>query len=333
MPHASSLPNDLKSPITGIGSLPFTLSEEAIRFVIDLSPEIPYWPQLPRRRQGEGMIQQFVAQARPFLAARERQVGYAITERNGFLEALAASEGALDVEHASGFFAFCEALRRERFPHARVLKGQLTGPWTLASTLYTGQHPALQDEPLRAALVNHLSLVAAWQVGELSRFRRPILMQVDEPAFMSVRDAESIALARSMLAPVLTAIRAAGAIPMIHCCARPSRELFHALATPLSLDASTYGTECSLISHDESLPGLALGLAAVHASPATESSSMVNAFREHFGANADSLAAQSLVTPVCGLALASASEARRSFELAAQCANEISAGRQLGTWR
>ena len=44
--------------VTGIGSLPFTDPEAGVRFVAEHSPEIPFWPQLPRRSEDEGMIAQ-----------------------------------------------------------------------------------------------------------------------------------------------------------------------------------------------------------------------------------------------------------------------------------
>lgn len=332
MQPVHSLPETLECPVTGVGSLPFKLAEEAIRCVIETTPEIPYWPQLPCRTQAEGMIQQFLGPARPFLAARERQAGYAITSRDEFLYALAGSS-ALDEHHASGFFALVAALKSGRFPRARALKGQVTGPWTLATTLFSGSSIATADEALFESIVRHVAHNARWQVEQLAAFGMPVILQVDEPGFLSVRDPDVIMRARGALVRVLDAIRSAGGIPLVHCCARPLRAQFEGLATTLALDAGSFGTECAVLAHEESLPGFALGLAPVHAKDDTNAGGIVASFRAAFGPLADATASRSLITPACGLALATPAETRRSFALAAEVARELSAGRQLGSWR
>lgn len=42
--------------VTGIGSLPHRDAEEAVRFVAEQSPAIPFWPQLPQRSDDEMML-------------------------------------------------------------------------------------------------------------------------------------------------------------------------------------------------------------------------------------------------------------------------------------
>ena len=44
--------------VTGVGSLPFVDADEAVEFVAEFSPELPFWPQLPMRAAGEGVIAQ-----------------------------------------------------------------------------------------------------------------------------------------------------------------------------------------------------------------------------------------------------------------------------------
>lgn len=56
MRHAISLqPN---GAVTGIGSLPLKNPEAAVNFVAKMCPEIPFWPQLPRRSKREPMVEQ-----------------------------------------------------------------------------------------------------------------------------------------------------------------------------------------------------------------------------------------------------------------------------------
>lgn len=50
---------ELSGLATGIGSLPHTDAEEAVDLVLKYCPQVPFWPQLPRRDAREGMIAQF----------------------------------------------------------------------------------------------------------------------------------------------------------------------------------------------------------------------------------------------------------------------------------
>ena len=40
--------------VTGVGSLPFIDADEAVEFVAQYSPELPFWPQLPSAPPGRG---------------------------------------------------------------------------------------------------------------------------------------------------------------------------------------------------------------------------------------------------------------------------------------
>ena len=60
-------PNALAS---GIGSLPHTDPNEACRLIWDLLPDIPFWPQLPKRSSIENMYYQY-AENMPGLVVKE----------------------------------------------------------------------------------------------------------------------------------------------------------------------------------------------------------------------------------------------------------------------
>ena len=47
--------------LIGVGSLPHTDQDKAVRLVLSGFPDIPYWPQLPRRTNLENMYIQFAA--------------------------------------------------------------------------------------------------------------------------------------------------------------------------------------------------------------------------------------------------------------------------------
>ena len=331
----SLVPSPLESlacPVTGVGSLPFTLAEEAIQFVAECTPEIPHWPQLPRRHAAEGMIQQFLGDARAELDVRARQAGYFVKSRTGFLAGLAEATGALDAERAAGFFAFDKALIAGRFPRARVLKGQVTGAWTLATTLHVGDGLATSDADVLAALVQLVQRNVRWQIDALRRFELPVLMQIDEPGLGTAATAEQIRVAQAGLAETIACVRAAGAIPLVHACARPRAELFAQVDAPLALDAHEFADECVALARSRTSPCFALGLAPPKTPLAFDPAAHAALWRARAGADAEPIAAQSLITPSCGLALATPHEAARSMKLCAALAAEFAAGRRLAHW-
>jgi hypothetical protein len=64
-----------------IGSLPFAEHEQALELVLNYTPEIPLWTQLPVHKK-EGMVPQFMA-GMPGLCAKEGG-GYIDTARVDF---------------------------------------------------------------------------------------------------------------------------------------------------------------------------------------------------------------------------------------------------------
>ena len=55
---------------TGIGSLPFGGIDESVRAVLEFCPQLPHWPQLPKRSANERMNEQ-VLEGFPGLAVRD----------------------------------------------------------------------------------------------------------------------------------------------------------------------------------------------------------------------------------------------------------------------
>ena len=122
---------------TGIGSLPFEDPREAMSFVADLSPEIPFWPQLPAGDMVGAVCGHASSAFSPLLLARPGAAGYELSEeRLAQLRFAAASPpGPLTETQAPGLYAFHRAARRGAFTRARAVKGQVTGPLTLACLL------------------------------------------------------------------------------------------------------------------------------------------------------------------------------------------------------
>ncbi|MCL5995576.1 MAG: hypothetical protein M1546_05905, partial [Chloroflexi bacterium] len=230
--------------VTGIGSLPMTDPHEAVEFVAQVCPEVPFWPQLPQRDERERMIEQAFAPFSSMLAPRRgKGYGYVIKREwlTEFLRALESGPAQLDETHAAGFFAFERMLQAGRLRAARALKGQIVGPVTLALQLFLDE---ADDVPLVfksgdslgdiviPAINWYVTRLALWQIERLQLFGRPVILMLDEPclSFLPARildvststemTARSSALTKA-LRESLTMIRVAGAIAGLHCCSRP----------------------------------------------------------------------------------------------------------------
>jgi hypothetical protein len=244
---------------TLIGSFPNRDHDGAIRLVLEYTPEIPPWVQLPVYPQ-ERMVPQF-APGLPGLRSRgdrlfvDRSAAEFDTELLQFYdEYLAVSEGraaleasrfVLQPDVAQGLFTLIEALEQRAEP-PRAVKGQITGPFTFATGLADQDKRALfYDEQLRDVVVKLLAMKAAWQVRRLSGLGCPVILFVDEPALAGVGSSEFISVSRDdiarCLSEVIDAVHAEGGLAGVHVCANTDWSLV--LESPVdivSFDAYSY---------------------------------------------------------------------------------------------
>ncbi|GAA3546496.1 hypothetical protein AFL01nite_28150 [Aeromicrobium flavum] len=209
-----------------------------------------------------------------------------------------------------------------------VVKQQVTGPLTLAATVerprgdkVTADHGARRElaDALAEALVDH--------VAELRRrFAGELVIQVDEPAITAVL-AGSIPtasgfgrhrsidapVADALLRPVVDAIRAAGARPVVHTCAPdvPVSLLAGAGFEAIAFDVSLAQPSDVWAEVFESGTDLWFGGADA---PAVED------FMGRLGFAVESFAGRGAVTPACGLAGRTPPETRRALESAVSAA-------------
>lgn len=212
--------------------MPHPDAASAVAFVLHHLPEFPFWPQLPRRTPLEGMTLQYTRgfpSLVPAAAGRDPQVDTGpegADSLTAFYEAALRGDPepfALPPERAEGFFAFEEALGRARPAGLQYVKGHVTGPVTLASSLKDrAGRELLYDDTYREALAAFLALSIRWQVRRLARWGAPVVLFLDEPAMEVFGSAYSSALTpdlvRSLWDPCLAAVREEGALSGIHCC-------------------------------------------------------------------------------------------------------------------
>lgn len=319
---------------TGVGSLPHRDADEAVRLVLSEFPEIPFWPQLPRRSPLESMYVQYAAGLpgaelsgdRIFVAGGDRM----IAEAEAFYERFLGEDPlsfAIPAERAAGLHRLLE-LGGGPFP---AVKGQVTGPVSFGLMVTDREKRPLFYDPVgRDVLVKHLTRVAQWQAAQLSRLSRKVILVIDEPYLASVGSAV-LSLSRDEVIAALDEIvdGLPGVLCGVHCCANTDWGLV--LSTRLgclSFDAYEYAS--SLLLYPEALSaflsrGGTLAFGIVPTDPdriAAETAESLAARMEGIlrdfegrGISRDAVVRSSLVTPACGLGTLSPAEAAAAARL------------------
>ena len=331
--------------VTGIGSLPMTDPDEAVAFVAEHSPRAPFWPQLPQRAATETMIEQVLSPFKDVLRRRDGLPGYDVTPglEDVFARRLDEARAELDESCAAGWYAFERALAAGAFPRAQVLKGQIAGPITLATQVYVegrplvdarGPHTASCLEMARA-LAWYTTRLALWQIERLQRWRRPVILMLDEPclSLAAMRPSPIAHHVGPVLKESLTMIRAAGAIAGVHCCARmPTAMVHQAHPDLISFDAHQGLEEFMADPHMQAFMRSG-GLVAFGLIPTAPDLSQLHALtmlsrwlESALGlGDIAGLAERSFFTATCGLGLLSVRAARQSFQLAGQLSSSVNA--------
>lgn len=321
---------------TAVGSLPHTDPAAACDLVLRWLPEIPAWPQLPRRDVRERLPAQFCGGFPGVVMEDGRVYVDRRQDLDARLERLYASylsrdldAAALDGDFASGLKHFL-SLR----PQSVVaVKGQVLGPVSWGLTVTDQERRALlYDEVLADAAARYLHLQAAWQERALRRLAPQTIIFVDEPylaAFGSAYLAVEREDVQKLLGEVLAGIEG---LKGVHCCGNTDWSLL--LETPVDIinfDAYDHAEALSL--YPQALRAflhrggiIAWGIVPT-ASDAQVMAESVDSLTERLwaalrlvaskGVPLDDLLAASLLTPACGLGTLSEATAGRALELLA----------------
>jgi hypothetical protein len=198
---------------TGIGSVPFMDIPGECRHILETFPEMPYWPQFVRRSHLEDMTIQF-SRGLPLLELEEKTLVLSRRDMEGalisFYERFLADDVesfAIAPEQAPGLYELTRLISKEHQGTGLYIKGQTVGPVTLAAAVrdregrYLFSYPDLVD-----AYTKGLAIRALWQVKHLSKTgRRPVIF-LDEPyltgfgsAFAPVQHDDVVALIREVI--------------------------------------------------------------------------------------------------------------------------------------
>ncbi|MCE5336208.1 MAG: hypothetical protein LLG06_16625, partial [Desulfobacteraceae bacterium] len=222
---------------TLIGSMPQKDRDLAIRLIVETTPEILVWPQLPAF-PAEQMMEQYV-EGLPGLAMvdgrRVVQSNAPEFEQQAYLfyeEYLAIDAGTLAIEDSrfglgeetgATFRRFLQVVESggKRF---RALKGQVVGPFTLLAGLKDQDGRALLfDERFQDIVPKLLALKARWQIEAMKKAGVPIIIFLDEPALSGFGSSAFITisaeLVRQLLTEVVETIHSSGGLAGVHVCA------------------------------------------------------------------------------------------------------------------
>jgi methionine synthase II (cobalamin-independent) len=324
---------------SGVGSHPGEdqhAFDEAVRVVLGELPDLPYLPEVPGRGTPAGMVGRTLA-VLDGMGVDLQPAGWRVTDASGIDHRRAISLLAQDLD----------TFEEQTQGIATTVKHQLTGPWTLAASVERPRGDrVVADRGLRRDLAQSL---ASGLDAHLSDVRRrvggaPLLVQVDEPALPAVlagavptasgfhrHRSVDVAEAAETLGWVLEAVRAAGAEPVVHCCADgfpfEVLERVGPVGVSVDLDRLTPGEHDGLATALEADRRVLLGVV-----PSTRPTSVPThrGVAERAARVLDMLGLEPterlVLTPSCGLAGADPAWVTQALGLCATAARELDAG-------
>jgi methionine synthase II (cobalamin-independent) len=308
---------------TGVGSYPGEDPAEALRVVLGELPELPHLPELPARGPGADLTGR-TAGLLIDMPVRVEPSGWRFADRPGRDTLRARDHLARDLD----------VLEEVAGGHDGPFKIQVCGPWTLASTIELRHGDrALKDPGAVRDLTASLAEGVAAHVADVRR-RLPaaeIVLQLDEPGLPAalagtVPTASGFSRLRAVEESVAedalrTVIDAAGAHPVVHCCARdvPYGLLRGAGAKAISVDLRLVPKRDDDAVGETIDAGIGLLLGAVPGTDAALPSLQATAepvrdLWRRLGFPPARLARQVVITPACGMAGASPRYVRQALK-------------------
>jgi len=237
---------------TGIGSFPHLDEREAFRLILGSFPEIPFWPQLPKRSFLEGMVVQY-SEGFPSLRWDEKEQRVWVDTSDGFDEEIERFYQHVETgdlkpfeitrEFARGLLILEDIARVDRRKEIKYVKGQISGPITYGLSLTDPEGKSIFYDPtLREVLVNHLSMKARWMERRFNDLFPgvPTIIFFDEPSLSSFGSAFSGLNREDVFQSLNDCFEAVRGLKGVHCCGNTDWSML--LSTNLSiLSFDAYG--------------------------------------------------------------------------------------------
>jgi methionine synthase II (cobalamin-independent) len=303
-------------------------------------PDIPAWPQLPKRSPKESMYIQF-SEGFPGIAIDEDKIH--IEPSSNFQAELGQiyldceednlDKYAVSAKYAAGLHTFLSQTCR-----LNIVKGQIIGPITWGLTVTDQDDRAiLYDETLAEFMAKFLRLKASWQENALRQTSSHTIIFVDEP-YLSSLGSGFVAIPEekitSLLEEVFCGIKG---LKGVHCCGNTDWPLLlNTTIDILSFDAYNYATSLSLYPNEVKsflnhggtiawgiIPNNEEALAKESLSSLYDRLGEAMAPFTRNGLRFGQIVAQGLVTPSCGLANLSPEATNQALELLAKLSENL----------
>ena len=321
---------------TAIGSMPQTDPKEACSVVAKYLPDLPAWPQLPKRSHLENMYAQFsegfpglVLEGDKIYVERSADFDSQLEQLYNAASADNPDDYGISTGYAAGLHAFLTLKER----HPGMVKGQVTGPisWGLCVT-DRERRGILYDDLLAEALAKFLRLKAIWQERFLSQVSPNTVIFVDEPYLTSLGTA-FVAIPNEQVTTLLEEVFSGiEGLKGVHCCGSTDWSLLLKSSTDiLSFDTYNYADSLSCYPAEvkaflERGGSIAWGIVPneEEALAGESIASLYDRLGEAMapftreGIPFKQLVAQGLLTPSCTLASLSAEAGVRALELLAE---------------
>ncbi len=332
---------------TGIGSFPHRDEREAFRLIFENFPEIPFWPQLPKRSFLEGMVVQY-SEGFPSLKWSQKEQKVWLDTSQGFdkhiekfyqkLEADELDAFRMTEDFAGGLRILKNLSSEDHRKEIKYIKGQIVGPITFGLALADQeQKPIFYDPTLRDVLVKHLSLKARWMERRFNDLfpGTPTIIFFDEPSLSSFGSAFSGLNREDVIQSLNECFKAVKGLKGVHCCGNTDWSIL--LSTNLSiLSFDAYGYLETLSLYPRELRAflerggiLAWGIVPTSEAILKEDAqSLVKLFREGVETLSkkgidQTLLQRAILTPSCGTASLSIPLAERVCQLTAEVSKRL----------
>jgi hypothetical protein len=239
---------------TGVGSTPHTDPAEAVDFALATFPDVPFWPQLPRRAFRENMYAQY-SEHMPGVLIDDVEERIQVQLDDAWLEKAEPFYASFLEEDADCFalspeYAAClhELLQRGPLEDAWAVKGQVTGPVSFGLQV-TDQNlrPSFYDDMMRDVIVKNTLRHAQWQEAQLKTVCPRTIVFIDEP-FLSLFGSAFAALSRQDVVAALEEVYTGlEGWTGTHCCANTDWSLLLETSVDvISFDAYEYAQNLAL---------------------------------------------------------------------------------------
>lgn len=232
-----------------VGSVPHTDVRTALDLILRSTPDIPAWPQMPRRSFLENMYVQFSEGLPGVVIEMDAERIYVRNEVSPealgeFMEALESGDNeafAISEPYAAGLRPAAEGLKGSS---ASYVKGQITGPVSFGlSVAKEDKRAVLYDDTLRDVLTQLLVAKARYQAdlfAEWSPSALPLIM-VDEP-YLTQLGSAFVSIPADLAFPALEAcMDAIKGLAGIHVCGGTDWDRITELPVDvLNFDAADY---------------------------------------------------------------------------------------------